>query len=177
MITSSIYDFTKYKCPIQRIRTREKKNRTKHKSRMKSLPPKISLKWDREVVCKANGINCIKAAIHVCNIPALQLDLKGQEFCNAIFKNTGNSGTLEPIRTYLPAAGGLTIYIFGDPHRIHDRLREIAVRVGDECSVSDVFDADIDTCRPSSILTLKLCAEAAERGGIGIIAYCRKEGR
>ena len=100
------------------------------------------------------------------------------QFRNALFKNIGNSRTLKPsIRTYLPAVGGLTVYIFGDPPKIRNRWRDTAVGVDDECNFSDVFGAGIYTGRVYLILPLKLCVEAVQRGGVGNIAYFRKEGR
>ena len=42
---------------------------------------------------------------------------------------------------------------------------------------SDVFGTDICTCRPYLVFALEKCIECAQRGGVGIIAYFRKEGR
>lgn len=67
--------------------------------------------------------------------------------------------------------------MFGDVIKIRDPKTEIAVRVHDECNGSDVFCTDICTCRPYLIFALKSCIECAQRGGVGIIAYFRKEGR
>lgn len=136
---------------------------------------------NRIIVDDENGIHCIKAAIYYSwNIPALaqRLDLSDQELRNALYKYTGNPNILNPkIRTYLPSVGGVTVYIFGDPRLIRDKNSEIAVRVHDECNGSDVFGTDICTCRPYLIFALKICIEVAQRGGVGIIAYFRKEGR
>ena len=78
---------------------------------------------------------------------------------------------------FLPNIGGCTVYAFGNICKIRDNKTEIAVRVHDECNGSDVFGTDICTCRPYLIFALKACIECAQRGGVGIVAYFRKEGR
>ena len=47
----------------------------------------------------------------------------------------------------------------------------------DECIGSDVFGSDICTCRPYLIFALEQCIQCAQRGGVGIVIYYRKEGR
>jgi GTP cyclohydrolase II len=47
----------------------------------------------------------------------------------------------------------------------------------DECSGSDVFGSDICTCRPYLALGVEEAIRMAQRGGIGIVVYNRKEGR
>ena len=54
---------------------------------------------------------------------------------------------------------------------------DYSVRVHDECNGSDVFGTDICTCRPYLIFAIKACIECAQRGGVGVVAYFRKEGR
>jgi len=61
--------------------------------------------------------------------------------------------------------------------KIREAKTEIAVRVHDECNGSDVFGTDICTCRPYLVFALKAAIECAQRGGVGIVAYFRKEGR
>jgi len=51
------------------------------------------------------------------------------------------------------------------------------VRVHDECNGSDVFGTDICTCRPYLVFALQSCIECAQRGGVGVVVYFRKEGR
>jgi GTP cyclohydrolase II len=53
----------------------------------------------------------------------------------------------------------------------------IACRVHDECNGSDVFGSDICTCRPYLVHGIAVCVETAQRGGVGMIVYNRKEGR
>ena len=54
---------------------------------------------------------------------------------------------------------------------------ELTARVHDECNGSDVFGSDICTCRPYLTHAIEECIQGAQRGGVGVIAYSRKEGR
>jgi GTP cyclohydrolase II len=49
--------------------------------------------------------------------------------------------------------------------------------VHDECNGSDVFGSDICTCRPYLLHGIFECVQSAQRGGLGVIVYNRKEGR
>jgi GTP cyclohydrolase II len=53
----------------------------------------------------------------------------------------------------------------------------LTARVHDECNGSDVFGSDICTCRPYLTHAIEECIRGAQRGGVGLIAYSRKEGR
>ena len=54
---------------------------------------------------------------------------------------------------------------------------QIACRLHDECNGSDVFGSDICTCRPYLAHGMEICIEMAQRGGVGVVVYNRKEGR
>ena len=54
---------------------------------------------------------------------------------------------------------------------------ELTARVHDECNGSDVFGSDICTCRPYLTHAIEECIRGAQAGGVGLIAYSRKEGR
>ena len=54
---------------------------------------------------------------------------------------------------------------------------ELTARVHDECNGSDVFGSDICTCRPYLTHAIEECIRGAQRGGVGLVAYSRKEGR
>jgi GTP cyclohydrolase II len=54
---------------------------------------------------------------------------------------------------------------------------ELTARVHDECNGSDVFGSDICTCRPYLTHAIEECIQGAQRGGVGLVAYSRKEGR
>ena len=42
---------------------------------------------------------------------------------------------------------------------------------------SDVFGSDICTCKPYLIYAIEECIRTAQRGGVGLVVYFRKEGR
>ena len=85
--------------------------------------------------------------------------------------------TRSDLEVFLPPIGGQTVYIFGRPQDLADPSVELAARVHDECNGSDVFGADICTCRPYLTHAIEECIQGAQRGGVGLVAYSRKEGR
>lgn len=146
-----------------------------------NLPEFNDLIPDDLIVDENRGVHCNKAGIYYSwNIPRLssRLGLAEGEFREALYKFSRDQRLLDKnINVYLPSVGGLTCYIFGDARKIRDPLTEIAVRVHDACNGSDVFGTDICTCRPYLIFAMKGCIKVAQRGGVGIIVYFRKEGR
>jgi GTP cyclohydrolase II len=40
-----------------------------------------------------------------------------------------------------------------------------------------VFGSDICTCRPYLVHGVEVCVQTAQAGGVGVVVYCRKEGR
>ncbi|KAI5306917.1 Uracil-regulated protein 1 [Ascosphaera pollenicola] len=99
----------------------------------------------------------------------------------SLFELTGGSYpeliTRNDIKLFLPPIGGLTVYIFGDPEKVSDPSRRLALRVHDECNGSDVFGSDICTCRPYLIFGVEEAVKEAQNGGSGVVIYFRKEGR
>src|SRR5438093_12231600 len=85
--------------------------------------------------------------------------------------------TRTDLAVFLPPIGGATVYMFGDVSGIADPNKPLAVRVHDECNGSDVFGSDICTCRPYLTHAIEECIQGAQAGGVGLIAYSRKEGR
>src|SRR6185295_17321021 len=85
--------------------------------------------------------------------------------------------TRPDLQVFLPPVGGMTVYLFGDIAKLGDPAAAVACRVHDECNGSDVFGSDICTCRPYLMYGIEDAARTAQRGGVGIIAYYRKEGR
>ena len=146
-----------------------------------NIPELQDLKRDGKIVDNDGGIHTQKAAVYnVWNLPSLakRLDLSEKDLRSTLFKYTGNPTLNDKKRNaFLPNVGGCTVYTFGDIRLIRDNKTEIAVRVHDECNGSDVFGTDICTCRPYLIFALKSCIQYAQRGGVGIIAYFRKEKR
>ena len=104
-----------------------------------------------------------------------------------LFEETGGMYpelvTRSDLDVFLPPIGGQTVYIFGDPRDLANPEVELTARVHDECNGSDVFGSDICTCRPYLTHAIEECIRGAQpadtggRGGVGLIAYSRKEGR
>ncbi|ORY76247.1 GTP cyclohydrolase N terminal-domain-containing protein [Leucosporidium creatinivorum] len=101
----------------------------------------------------------------------------------SLFEDTGGMYpellTRHDLKTFLPPIGGMTVYIFGPVEYIHDETKELTLRIHDECNGSDVFGSDICTCtcRPYLIFGIEEAVKCAQRGGVGIVIYFRKEGR
>jgi GTP cyclohydrolase II len=85
--------------------------------------------------------------------------------------------TRPDLQVFLPPIGGTTVYLFGEVKKLSNPRTLIACRVHDECNGSDVFGSDICTCRPYLLHGIEECARTAQSGGLGVIAYNRKEGR
>ena len=98
-----------------------------------------------------------------------------------LFEETGGMYpelvTRSDLEVFLPPIGGQTVYIFGNPRDLADSSVELTARVHDECNGSDVFGSDICTCRPYLTHAIEECIQGAQRGGVGLVAYARKEGR
>ncbi|MDP1685378.1 GTP cyclohydrolase II [Hydrogenophaga sp.] len=98
-----------------------------------------------------------------------------------LFEETGGMYpelvTRSDLEVFLPPIGGQTVYIFGSPADLADPSVELTARVHDECNGSDVFGSDICTCRPYLTHAIEECILGAQRGGVGLVAYSRKEGR
>ncbi|KRD16897.1 hypothetical protein ASE48_27490 [Mycobacterium sp. Root265] len=99
----------------------------------------------------------------------------------ALFEETGGMYpelvTRGDLEVFLPPIGGQTVYIFGNPSDLADPDVELTARVHDECNGSDVFGSDICTCRPYLTHAIEECIAGTQRGGVGLVAYSRKEGR
>jgi GTP cyclohydrolase II len=98
-----------------------------------------------------------------------------------LFEETGGMYpelvTRSDLEVFLPPIGGQTVYIFGNPRDLANPAVELTARVHDECNGSDVFGSDICTCRPYLTHAIEECIQGAQRGGVGLVAYSRKEGR
>jgi GTP cyclohydrolase II len=139
----------------------------------------------------ANGAAMVtKAAIEpVWYLPgvAKRFGCSETDLRRVLFEETGGMYpelvTRSDLEVFLPPIGGQTIYIFGNPRDLADPEVELTARVHDECNGSDVFGSDICTCRPYLTHAIEECIrgaqpkEAGGRGGVGLIAYSRKEGR
>ena len=85
--------------------------------------------------------------------------------------------TMPDLEVMLPSIGSSTAYVFGDLHALCDPNVELTYRVHDECNGSDALGSDICTCRPYLTYGIQDAARTAQRGGVGIVVYYRKEGR
>eukprot|EP00933_Yihiella_yeosuensis_P029031 TRINITY_DN22766_c0_g1_i1.p1 TRINITY_DN22766_c0_g1~~TRINITY_DN22766_c0_g1_i1.p1 ORF type:complete len:839 (+),score=195.71 TRINITY_DN22766_c0_g1_i1:49-2517(+) len=136
---------------------------------------------DGEIILPTNEIVTSKCAIcYAWNLPLLapRLGLTEKELRDALYKYSKDPALLDPeVKTFLPAVGGCTIYTFGDARKLKDPRTEVTVRVHDECIGSDVFGSDICSCRPYLIFAMRQAIECAQRGGVGVVIYYRKEGR
>ncbi|MGB3623225.1 GTP cyclohydrolase II [Ketobacter sp. MCCC 1A13808] len=98
-----------------------------------------------------------------------------------LFEETGGMYpelvTRSDLEVFLPPIGGQTLYIFGNPKDLANPEVTLTARVHDECNGSDVFGSDICTCRPYLTHAIEECIRGAQQGGVGLIAYSRKEGR
>ncbi len=103
------------------------------------------------------------------------------ELRRALFEETGGMYpelvTRSDIEVFLPPIGGQTLYVFGDIRELANPAVTLTARVHDECNGSDVFGSDICTCRPYLTHAIEECIRGAQAGGVGLIAYSRKEGR
>ena len=99
----------------------------------------------------------------------------------ALFEETGGMYpelvTRSDLEVFLPPIGGQTLYVFGEVRDLANPAVTLTARVHDECNGSDVFGSDICTCRPYLTHAIEECIQGAQRGGVGLIAYSRKEGR
>jgi GTP cyclohydrolase II len=118
---------------------------------------------------------------------AARFKVSETELRHALFEETGGMYpelvTRSDIEVFLPPIGGQTLYVFGDARDLADPNVTLTARVHDECNGSDVFGSDICTCRPYLTHAIEECIQGAQsvahggRGGVGLIAYSRKEGR
>jgi GTP cyclohydrolase II len=98
-----------------------------------------------------------------------------------LFEETGGMYpelvTRSDIEVFLPPIGSQTIYVFGDIRDLANPDVKLTARIHDECNGSDVFGSDICTCRPYLTHAIEECIRGAQEGGVGLVIYCRKEGR
>ncbi|MBX7434485.1 GTP cyclohydrolase II [Mycobacterium sp. Y57] len=139
---------------------------------------------DGRVLLDAGAAQVTKAAIEpVWHLPGVaeRFGCSETDLRRALFEETGGMYpelvTRSDLEVFLPPIGGQTIYIFGAPRDLADPSVELTARVHDECNGSDVFGSDICTCRPYLTHAIEECIQGAQRGGVGLVAYSRKEGR
>jgi GTP cyclohydrolase II len=142
------------------------------------------LKVDGKIIKENMDIKITKVAIEpVWFLPGMAKRLNVEEgvLRRILFQESGGMYpeliTRPDLKVWLPPVGSTTVYIFGNPEDLSNPKVELSCRVHDECNGSDVFGSDICTCRPYLMYGIEHAAETAQKGGVGIIAYYRKEGR
>jgi GTP cyclohydrolase II len=142
------------------------------------------LQADNKFLTPQGAAQVTKAAIEpVWWLPgvAQRFGVSEADLRRVLFEETGGMYpelvTRSDLEVFLPPIGGQTIYIFGNPRDLANPDVELTARVHDECNGSDVFGSDICTCRPYLTHAIEECIKGAQRGGVGLIAYSRKEGR
>jgi GTP cyclohydrolase II len=142
------------------------------------------LKIDGKIIKENRDVRVTKVALEpVWYLPGIakRLGVEEGELRKILFQETGGMFpelvTRPDLKIMLPPIGSTTVYIFGDLKDLSNPDIELTCRVHDECNGSDVFGSDICTCRPYLIYGIEDAARTAQRGGVGIIAYYRKEGR
>ncbi len=142
------------------------------------------LKIDGDLISKNKDIKVTKFAFEpVWHLPGIakRLGAEEGELRKILFKETGGMFpelvTRPDMKVMLPPIGSSTAYIFGNIDDLSNPDVELTCRVHDECNGSDVFGSDICTCRPYLITGIEDAARTAQRGGVGIVIYYRKEGR
>ncbi|MBD2560377.1 MULTISPECIES: GTP cyclohydrolase II [Nostoc] len=142
------------------------------------------LQVDGKIMKPGGDLVVTKAAVEpVWYLPGIakRFGIAEAQLRRALFEQTGGMFpelvTRSDLEVFLPPIGGVTVYIIGDLAAIADPNKPVAVRVHDECNGSDVFGSDICTCRPYLVHGIEVCVQTAQEGGVGIIVYCRKEGR
>lgn len=139
---------------------------------------------DGRVLLDTGAAQVTKAAVEpVWHLPgvAQRFGCSENDLRRALFEETGGMYpelvTRPDLEVFLPPIGGQTVYIFGAAGDLADPSIELTARVHDECNGSDVFGSDICTCRPYLTHAIEECIRGAQRGGVGLVAYSRKEGR
>jgi GTP cyclohydrolase II len=142
------------------------------------------LKPDGKIIKENMDVRVTKVAIEpVWFLPGMAKRLNVEEgiLRRILFQESGGMFpeliTRPDLKVWLPPIGSTTVYIFGNPADLSNPKIELSCRVHDECNGSDVFGSDICTCRPYLMYGIEHAAETAQRGGVGLIAYYRKEGR
>lgn len=142
------------------------------------------LKPDGHILKENGDVLVTKAAIEpVWYLPGVaeRFKVDEAELRRSLFEHTGGMFTelitRPDLEVFLPPIGGMSVYFFGDLHKLGNQQYTHACRVHDECNGSDVFGSDICTCRPYLAHGIEVCIETAQQGGVGVIVYNRKEGR
>lgn len=143
-----------------------------------------ALPIDGMVAASDGTILATKIAIDpVWHLPSLaeRLSVTSDVLRQLLFDHSGGafSDLLDrpELELFLPPIGGSTVYLFGDPRRLGALTTNITCRIHYECNASDVFGSTLCTCRPYLAFAVEEAVRQAQSGGVGVIVYCRQEGR
>ncbi|VVU94564.1 Protein of unknown function (DUF1688) [seawater metagenome] len=141
----------------------------------------INYTKDGNIVDENGLVNCLKVAINYTwylNGIATRLGINEDKLRNTFYEYYKNSDFLDYTKQiYLPNLGGISLFVFGDLKKLEDKKTEITVRIHDACLNSDCFRGTICTCSPYLMWAIENCIQTAQKGGVGIIFYFKKEGR
>lgn len=139
---------------------------------------------DMRIVTASKAVKVTKVAMEpVWYLPGIanRIGIDEGELRKILFTETGGLFpelvTRPDLKVLLPPIGSTTVYVFGDPRDLANPDKELTCRVHDECNGSDVFGSDICTCRPYLVHGIEQAIKTAQRQGVGIVVYFRKEGR
>jgi GTP cyclohydrolase II len=155
-----------------------------HLGEIKEAVEKGRLEIDGKFVSKDCAVRVTKVAIDpVWYLPGIakRFGLEECKLREVLYTATGGMYpelvTRNDLKVFLPPIGSSTAYIFGSMDDLANPNVEMTCRVHDECNGSDVFGSDICTCRPYLTWGIEDAVRTAQRGGVGLIVYFRKEGR
>lgn len=142
------------------------------------------LQIDGKIVTKSKDVKVTKIALEpVWYLPGMakRLGTTEGELRKVLFNETGGMFpelvTRPDLKVFLPPIGSTTAYVFGNVADLSNPDVELTCRVHDECNGSDVFGSDICTCRPYLTYGIEESVKTAQKGGVGLVVYYRKEGR
>src|SRR4030088_1031881 len=140
------------------------------------------LKPDNDILSGSGDVKVTKAAIEpVWWLPGIaeRFGVKEVDLRRTLFEQTGGMYTelvtRPDLELFLPPIGGSTIYFFGDVSKPRKPQPTLARPLPDECNGSDAFRPEISTFRPYRAHGIESCIEMAQRGGVGVVIYNRKE--
>ncbi len=145
------------------------------------LENQISYERDGKIVNSDGLINCLKIAIEqVWSISKIskKMNIKEDHLRKTFASYLNDDRFLDNKKDlYLPSLGGISVFVFGDIKKLEDENTEVTLRVHDACLNSDCFRGTICTCSPYLLYAIENCVKTAQKGGVGLIFYYRKEGR
>ena len=155
-----------------------------HLGEIKEAVQQGRLEVDGKYVLNDCSVRVTKVAIDpVWYLPGIarRFNIEEHKLREILYTDTGGMYpelvTRTDLKVFLPPIGSTTAYVFGAIDDLANSDVELTCRVHDECNGSDVFGSDICTCRPYLTWGIEDAVRTAQRGGVGLVVYFRKEGR